>query len=378
MTVQRPLPTAAPRSGWRDRLDAACAVVLAGAESADAEAHVVQGAWDALHQFGLATAPFPAAFGGEDLGAPERHAALLDALRRIGAADLSIARLFEGHVNAVQLVCRYGTRSQIADMADRVRTGGLSGVWGAEDAAGLAAERQPEGWALRGRKILASGAGLLTCPLLPVRTEAGQLLMLVPLETGERADVSGWTAQGMRSSATGAVELTGVRVGDDQVVGGPGDFMRQPAFSGGAWRFCAVHLGAAERLLDLFREHLVSRGRGEDPYQLERVAHAAAAVGTAAFWVRDAARRFAEDARDPEAVVAFANMTRMVTERACLDVLEVVHRGVGLGAFVRPHPIERVTRDLSTYLRQPVPDLAMADTGRAVLASDRPTAALWD
>lgn len=378
MTVQRPLPTPVDRAAWPRRLDGACAVFSAQAERADAESRVQAESWDALHRFGLALAPFPAAFGGEDLGGPERHGALFDALRRIGAADLSIARLFEGHVNAVQLVCRYGTRGQVGDLADQVRTGGLSGVWGAEDAAGLAADRRPDGWALRGRKVLASGAGLLTCPLVPIRTEAGQVLMLVPLDGDERADASGWTAQGMRSSATGAVDFSGLVVDDASVVGTPGDFMRQPAFSGGAWRFCAVHLGAAERLLDLFRHHLTSRGRGDDPYQLERIARAAAATGSAAFWVRDAARRVADETREPQAVVAFANMTRVVTERACLDVLEAVHRGVGLGGFIRPNPIERVSRDLSTYLRQPVPDLAMADAARAVLASPRPAADLWD
>ncbi len=376
MTIQRPLPAAASHD-LRNRLAAACAVFAASAERADAEAAVTPEALDALHGSGLALAPFPRAFGGEDLGGPERHGDLFEALRGIGGADLSVARLFEGHVNAVQLVGRYGTRSQVADLADRVAAGGLSGVWGAEGAEGMSAERAGEGWALAGRKILASGAGLLACPLVPVRTEAGQVLFLVPLDGGERADVSGWTALGMRSSATGTVDFSGLAVDHDRVVGDPGDFTRQPAFSGGAWRFCAVHLGAAERLLDLFREHLRGRGRGEDPYQLERVARAAAACGTAAFWVREAARKLADGAEAPETTVGFANMTRLVTERACLDVLEAVHRGVGLGAFVRPNPIERVGRDLQTYLRQPVPDLAMADAGRAVLASPRPAASLW-
>ena len=75
--------------------------------------------------------------------------------------------------------------------------------------------------------------------------------------------------------------------------------------------------------------------------------------------------------------MAFANLTRTVTERAALDTLELVHRGAGLPGFLRPHPIERISRDLATYLRQPVPDLAMADAARAVLASDRATAELW-
>ena len=78
-----------------------------------------------------------------------------------------------------------------------------------------------------------------------------------------------------------------------------------------------------------------------------------------------------------DAIVAFVNLTRGVTERAALDVLELVHRGVGLNGFLHPHPVERISRDLATYLRQPVPDLAMADAARAILASGRNTATPW-
>jgi hypothetical protein len=49
--------------------------------------------------------------------------------------------------------------------------------------------------------------------------------------------------------------------------------------------------------------------------------------------------------------------------------METVQRGVGLTSFMRPHPIERISRDLATYLRQPVPDLAMSDGARAFLVS---------
>jgi len=61
-----------------------------------------------------------------------------------------------------------------------------------------------------------------------------------------------------------------------------------------------------------------------------------------------------------------------VTERCALDVMQIVQRGVGLTSFVRPHPIERISRDLATYLRQPVPDLAMSDGARSFLGSTQP------
>jgi alkylation response protein AidB-like acyl-CoA dehydrogenase len=176
----------------------------------------------------------------------------------------------------------------------------------------------------------------------------------------------------MRSTATGSIDFSGTELSSGNMIGAAGDFMRQPHFSGGAWRFCAAHVGATERLVDLFREHLVARSRGEDPYQLQRLAHCVAAAKTARQWVEEAARRLSVADPDTNNVVAFANLTRMVSERCALDVMEAVQRGVGLTSFIRPHPIERISRDLATYLRQPVPDLAMTDGARTFLASNLP------
>jgi hypothetical protein len=150
-------------------------------------------------------------------------------------------------------------------------------------------------------------------------------MCLLPLTTDEKVDLSGWSAQGMRSTATGSIDLSGTMISADSIIGAAGDFMQQPYFSGGAWRFCAVHL-----------------------------------------------RRLSLEGIDADNVVAFANLTRMVTERSALDVMETVQRGVGLASFIRPHPIERISRDLATYLRQPVPDLAMSDGARAFLVSGIP------
>lgn len=326
--------------------------------------------WAAFRETGLGIAVFPKDLGGVGLSEPTGYGALCTVLRLLGAGDLSMARLFEGHFNAVSLVCRYGTPAQMRDLRQSVEAGLLSAVWGADDAHGLKIVEQGSGTQLKGRKILSSGAGFVMRPLVTASSKEGQVLCLLRLEQGYAADLTTWQAQGMRSTATGSVELTGLLVTAETVVGAAGDFMRQPHFSGGAWRFCAAHLGAAERLVDLFRDHLVARGRGDDPYQLQRLAVSTAAVKTARFWVEEAARRLAaDDEHDPATVVAFANLTRMVTERSALDVMEAVQRGVGLAAFVRPHPIERICRDLSTYLRQPVPDLAISDGARTFLAS---------
>ncbi len=355
-----------------DRAAEFSAAAFRAAEKADAAATVDASVLRELHRSGLAMAAFPEAQGGAGLSEARHQTELCTVLRLIGAGDLSVARLFEGHVNAIALVCRYGTAAQVQSLASSVGDGALSGVWGADDAAGLTIVSANGRSALKGRKILASGAGIVTRPVVTAIGADGQVMCLLDLSPDADVDLSGWTAQGMRSSATGAVKLSGIAIGENEIVGQPGDFMRQPHFSGGSWRFCAVHLGAMERLVDLFRDHLVSRARGDDPYQLQRVAQCVAAVRTARFWVEEAARRLATQDDDPAAIVAFANMTRMVTERSALDVLEAVQRGVGLMAFIRPNPVERISRDLATYLRQPVPDLAMSDAARSFLTSDTP------
>ncbi len=312
-------------------------------------------------------APFAEAQGGLGLAEPEHQIHLCSILRILGGADLSLARLFEGHLNAISLVARYGTPAQADQLARDVQRGEFAGVWGAEDAIGLKRIQVSGGWQLEGRKVFASGVGLIWRPLITVGAAQGPTLYLLNLAGDESVDVSGWQPLGMRSTASGTVDFTGTIVTADNQIGSPGDYLRQPFFSGGAWRFCAAQLGATERLVELYQDQLLARGRGNDPYQLERLAQCVASVGTASFWVEEAARRFSDESLASKGVVAFANLTRMVTERAALDVMERIQRGIGLNAFIQPHPVERICRDLATYLRQPVPDLAMSDAARAVL-----------
>ena len=351
--------------------------LFAGAAERDEAAVFPSGALRLLHDADLMMAPFPSRLGGTGLVEPEAADALAAVLRSIGGGDLSVGRLYEGHVNAVALVARHGTRDQLERLAGEVRAGAMSGVWNAEGAEPATLAADGPGWRLGGRKILASGAGAVTRPLVPVGRDGAIVMVMPSLVPGERADLSRWTAQGMRSSATGTIDLDGLPIGPGDIVGGPDDYRCQPAFFGGAWRFCAVQLGAIERLLDLYRAELVRLGRGGDPYQRERVAACATAAETAALWVGQAARTVASAMRPTAEILAYVGLTRGVVERAGLDVMEAAHRGLGLSSFVRPHPVERVARDLATYLRQPAPDGAMADAAAAVLASPARAMTLW-
>ena len=326
---------------------------------------------EALAETGLLSLPFSPAFGGEGLACGEAAARMLPmALRVLGRASLPLGRLYEGHVNAIRLVENYGSIAQRARMADEARQGALCGVWAAdENEEGLRIRRGEGGLILEGRKIYCSGAGEILRPIVIAKDEANQVRMVLPrLPRGQRVDLSGWTAQGMRASVTGTVEFTGLKIDLEDMLGEPGDYHREPDFSGGAWRFAAVQTGGMEALLAGLREHLLRAGRGGDPHQSARLGESAIAVETARLWIERAAMQFERRETDAASLVGYVNLARSAVERAAFDLMERVQRSIGLQGFLRPNAIERISRDLATYLRQPGPDRALGNGAQWVLS----------
>ena len=58
-------------------------------------------------------------------------------------------------------------------------------------------------------------------------------------------------------------------------------------------------------------------------------------------------------------------------------MIALAQRSVGLAGFLEAHPLERLMRDLATYLRQPAPDAALTGMAAHVLAAGAPLHALW-
>ncbi|WP_439534013.1 acyl-CoA dehydrogenase family protein [Polymorphobacter sp.] len=321
----------------------------------------------ALAGEGLLHAPLPDDLGGIGLGMDVATASMLrHVLRTIGGASLSLGRLYEGHVNAVRLVARYGTPAQMRLLAAEADAGRLSAVWNAQGTDKL---RLVDG-RLVGGKIYTSGIGIIRRPLLTAETADGTVMLLpdVAMATG---DLSGWTVLGMRASMTGRADFTGIAVADGEIIGTPGDYYRSPLFAGGAWRVLAVQLGALEQLMALYRQLLGERGRAGDPVQRARFGEAVAMLETARLWTARAAA-VAEDSPRPDGEIdALVNLARYSFDRAALGVIERIQRAGGLSTMVRPNPIERIVRDLTTYLRQPFPDAALDDAARWALA-ERP------
>ena len=287
--------------------------------------------------------------------------ALLRLLYTVGREDLPLGRLFEGHVDAVQIVARYGTAQQVRALSDAICGGAILGVWNAD----LSGEPlRWDGALLNGGKSFASGAGILSHALVTVDSAAGRQLLLLDLAMAvPEIDHDFWRVAGMQRSETHIVRWQDAPVGLDAAIGAPGDYVREPWFSGGALRFVAVQAGGIARLVDVVRDYLVTAGRAADPHQAGRLARLFGLAEASNAAIRRAAEGWFADEAARLPLVAAA---RAATYAAGGEAIALAQEAVGVASLFVDHPLSGTMTDLAMYLRQPGPDAQRMQVGAAV------------
>lgn len=293
---------------------------------------------------------------------------LLRLLAAIGRADLSVGRIFEGHVNACYLIERFGTDVQRKHFTEVAAGKGAFGVWNTD------APDDPlrlEGRRLIGKKNFASGVDGLSHAIVTVTGDAGRQMIVIPV--GDLpVDRTWWRPVGMKASGSHIVDMTGQKISSDWLLGQPDDYIEQPWFSAGAIRFVAVQVGGMHAVFDVAVDHLVRTKRAANPYQSHRLARMGTLVETGYLWLDRLAEAWSSAASNPYApepkaiLMAASNAGRMVVETAAMSVLQEAEQAIGAAGMIAPHPFERIMRDLRTYLRQPNPDGAAAAFGEAI------------
>ncbi len=338
-------------------------------------------------------APLGREYGGLGMGIESSSTlSLLLLLKHLGRGNLVIGRVYEGHVNALQLIQTFGTRKQIETYATAARDRyKIFGVWNAEAEDGVKIIPVSNGkYRLEGSKTFASGSGYVERPFVNgVLPDGGWQMCIVPMdEVHTVSDPSWWRPSGMRASASYKVDFSGVELDATAMIGAPGDYYRQPWLSGGVIRFAAVQLGGAEALFDATRQYLNDLNRTKDPHQEARIGKMAIAVESGNLWLRSAAGLMAQYApvfcgyptdssQQADKIVAYANMVRTAIEEICMDVVQLAERSVGTRGLLPPNPIERIVRDLTLYLRQPAFDAALTNVGQYALSKSEASAELW-
>lgn len=306
-----------------------------------------------LRLIGALTPPLPVRASTRD----DRMAdALTSMLTLVGMGNLSVGRIFEAHVNAVHLIARYASAAPWHERC-------LFGLWVTDPPQnGLRMQIAGNRIMLTGSKQFCSGAGFATGAVVTAQDPDGHARMLaVQLGIGERVMPLPSPLQGMRSAVTGAVDFSGCETSVDALMGRPGDYLREPDFSCGAWRGSAVAAGGLMALVDHSVAQLRANGRLDSPHGQSRIGQAIIARETARLWVKAASRMAEDPAADTAHRVATVGLARIAVETACLDAMRLVQRSLGLSAYRQGNPVERICRDLSTYLRQPAPDEVLTE-----------------
>jgi alkylation response protein AidB-like acyl-CoA dehydrogenase len=284
----------------------------------------------------------------------ERFAALAD----LAGEDLSLARLGEGHADAVAILAELG--------GPRPRAGSRWGVWAANPPGpSLAASRTEAGWRLCGTKQYCSGARVCTHALVTAAAEDGVRLFavttdaLVPrLET--------WPATGMAGSDTLDVAFADILA---EPVGGPGAYTGRPGFSHGGVGVAACWYGGARAIGRTLLGAAAKRDIG--PHALAHLGAADVALSAARATIDRAAAEIDADPADvTKAGRGRALRVRALVEAAATDVLGRVGRALGAGPLCHDEGHARMVADLTVYLRQHHAERDLAQLGGLLAERD--------
>ncbi len=272
------------------------------------------------------------------------------ALAAVGACDLSLAKIYEGHTDAVAILAELG-----GDQPE-----GLGAVWAAEPPQ---ARVMFAGGTLSGRKLWCSGAAVVGYALVSAWTESGEpILVRVALDQpGVEIENGGWNAVGMAASQSVAVIF---RQAEAVAVGAPGAYVARPGFWQGGAGIAAVWYGGAVAI----GQTLASSRK------LDENAHAAAHLGavdsalrgTKALLVETAAWMDANPAADASAP---ALRLRASVEMTANEVLLRTGRALGPGPLCGDALHAQRCADLPVFLRQSHAEHDLAALGRS-LAGD--------
>jgi alkylation response protein AidB-like acyl-CoA dehydrogenase len=327
-----------------------------------------------LRRSGVMVAPLPRSEGGlgwgtEDVGALP----LSDALQAIGYGSLAAGRIYEAHVNAIALIFQYGDARIKSRAAAAVRDGHLFALWVAPSAKPVRAFRSGPKLQLTGRKAFCTAAGAADWAVITAQDEENNERMILIDASENDVDSDATVAlHGMSSTSTKAMKID-CEVPVEFCFGHAGDYLHEPDFSVGAWRTSAVTVGGLQALVDETIRQLRSRDRHANPHQAARIGQMLIKSHTAAMWIGSVVREAIPHYDNPQHLIGYVNLARLAIEQACLDVIPLVQRSLGLTSLTVGNPVETMMRDLVTYLRQPAADEILTEAAITFAQTTNPT-----
>jgi alkylation response protein AidB-like acyl-CoA dehydrogenase len=224
--------------------------------------------WTDLAKAGVLSAALPESVGGSGLGLLEQCAVLVELGRTVAPVPYLCSI-----VQAASAIAEFGTDTQRADWAapaadgELVLTAALSEEVGDDPARPTTtAERASASapWRLHGTKVVVPAGSVADLFLVPAETFAGLTVFLV---TPQDSGVTVRRQEIVDGDTEALIELDGVTVGDDRVLGTPGggaavvDWLATRGTVG----LCALQAGVAEESLQMTAKYATSRVQFDRP-----------------------------------------------------------------------------------------------------------------
>ncbi|MDN8613677.1 acyl-CoA dehydrogenase family protein [Variovorax ginsengisoli] len=284
-------------------------------------------------------------------------------LSEVAAHDLSLAKLFEGHTDALAIRHELG-------LAD-AETGSRWGTWCAEppDARVTMEALVDEGASaapvrLHGTKAWCSGAQGVTHAVLSCWDDAGEPC-LAELKLDQAAVTvtdQGWHAVGMAASGSVDVRFDGAVA---HRIGRPGDYVRRPGFWQGGAGIAACWFGGALGIARMARRFC---GMAPDAHRLAHLGAIDTALAAGAAVLRESAAWIDAHPRDDAHQIALR--ARLVVEEAAHALIAHACRATGAGPLCRDARFARAVADLPVYMRQSHAERDLASLGKTVLDTE--------
>lgn len=342
-----------------------------------------------LFAAGLIAPCVPRSYGGLGLGPYSGDVFTLWMMtKEIAKADMSLARCWEGHANSLVLLDGMATSEQKSAWFKGVVERGEKWVaWSGEPQSRAPGEtvrfgtnvgKVEGGYVVEGNKVFSTSAGGAQWAILLVSTAGPggvrhatgaadtQLLMACDLSDPTISiDDSWWDPIGMRATVSYMVNFRRTFIPDANLIGYPGQYLKE------GWQTCfiphyaATFLGAAEAAYEYALEYITTQNKVDDPYVQHHIGQMSVDVETAHLWLRHVASLW-ETGKYREAQIA-GSRARHVIEHLAEDTVKRCIRACGARSLNRPSALERIFRDLSFYVRHDNDDQILATIGKSVL-----------
>lgn len=341
-----------------------------------------------LHREGILNLLISEEYGGLGLGHHKQDILTQWMVtKELAKADMSFARIWEGHSNAVMLIDAIGNRYQKEKWFAEIQNNGkIWACWSGEPQAkkpgvarsyGTSVTENEQGFIINGRKIFCSGAPGVDHAILFVSTsgpggarhsEGGHDLIMLACDMTDSSisiDDSWWRPIGMKASVSHLVEFKNTFIPKEHLIGYPGQYIKENWQTKLTPQYASCFLGGAEGAYDFVLAYIRQQNREEDPYVQHRIAQMSINIKTANLWLQEVAQLWTSG-QESKAIQA-GNAARYTIEQLAMDTINHAIHICGARGLVKPSRLEKIYRDLSFYTRHDNDDHILATIGKSIL-----------